>query len=188
MSVHVPGFVVEPEYSFLNLSRNQSCHGPSASGSYTKTVNVIDLVISEATLDEPVISTPVWINPSTSFPSICVCHVLCREEVLQGLSRTSCNSLIPSIRKKPRGLACATRAWPTRQELHRADEPIMVQSSSSHQPWILQPRLRPQKCSQGKPLKQGYNWKSSSSFGILKRSGLQARSVQLGSIQDINIE
>ena len=100
MSVHVPGFVVEPEYSFLNLSRNQSCHGPSASGSYTKTVNVIDLVISEATLDEPVISTPVWINPSTSFPSICVCHVLCREEVLQGLSRTSCNSLIPFARSR----------------------------------------------------------------------------------------
>ena len=101
---------------------------------------MIGLVISEATLDEHVISTPVWINPNTSFHSICVCHVLCRKKVLQSLSRTSCNSLIPAIRNKSlvqsiflvslfsqgtpgsvcilqvlRGLACATLAWPTRQ-------------------------------------------------------------------------
>ena len=61
---------------------------------------VIDLVISEATLDEHVISTPVWINPNTSFHSICVCHVPCRKEGLQALSTTSRKSLIPAIRKK----------------------------------------------------------------------------------------
>ena len=36
-----------------------------------------------------------------------------------------------------RGLACATLVWPTRQELHRADEPIVVQTASSHHPWDL---------------------------------------------------
>ena len=99
MSVHVPGFVVEPEYNFLNFSRIKSCRRSFRVGIVHETVNVTDLVISEATLDEHVISTPVWINPNTSFPSICVRHVLCRKEVLQGLSRTSRNSLIPAIRK-----------------------------------------------------------------------------------------
>ena len=125
-----------------------------------ETINVIDLVISEATVDERVISTPVWINPNTSFHSICVRHVLCRKDVFQGLSRASCTSLIPTIRKKSlvqsiflvslflkeHGFA-RSLAWPTRQELHQADEPTVVQSASSHHPWILQPKLRPQKCS-----------------------------------------
>ena len=114
-----------------------------------ETVNVIDLVIREATLDEHVVRTPVWINPNTSFHSVCFCHVFCCKEVLQGLSRTSCKSLIPAIRKKSlvqsiflvslllkvqqrsvcirqvlRGLAYAILAWPTHQEFHRAGEPI----------------------------------------------------------------
>ena len=175
---------MEPERSFLNLARIQCCRWSFHIGVVHETVNVVDL------------GTSVWIDLNTSFHSICVCHVLCCKEVLQGLSRTSCNSLIPAICKKSlvqsiflvslfaqgttssvcvlqvsRGLACAVLSWPGRQELHRADEPVVVQSASSHHPWILQPRLRPQKCSrpdsEGRPLKQGYNWKSSSSFVIV---------------------
>ena len=163
---------MEPERSFLNLARIQCCRWSFHIGIVHETVNVIDLVIGEATLDEHVVSTSVWIDPNTSFHSICVCHVLCCKEVLQGLSSTSCNSLVPAIRKKSlvqsifscipfaqgttrsvcilqvsRGLAYAILSWPVRQELHRADEPVVVQSASSHRPWILQPRLRPQKCS-----------------------------------------
>ena len=78
MPVHVRGFVVDPEHSFLNLSRIQSCRWSFRVG----------IALSEASLDEHVISKPVWINPNTSFHSICVCHVLCRKEVLQGLSRS----------------------------------------------------------------------------------------------------
>ena len=100
MSIHVPGFVIESERSFLDLSWIQICPWSDRLGIVHETVNVIDLVIGEATLNEHVVSTSVWIDPNTSFHSICVCHVLCRKEVLQGLSRTSCNSLIPAIRKK----------------------------------------------------------------------------------------
>ena len=32
-----------------------------------ETVNVIDLVLCEATPNEHVVSTPVWISPNTSF-------------------------------------------------------------------------------------------------------------------------
>ena len=100
MSIHVPGFVIEPEHSFLNFARIQCCRWSFHIGIVHETVNVIDLVIGEATLDEHVVSTSVWIDPNTSFHSICVCHVLCRKKVLQGLSRTSCNSLVPANRKK----------------------------------------------------------------------------------------
>ena len=192
MSIHVPRFVIEPEHSFLNLSRIQSCSWSFRLGIVHETVNMIDLVISEATLDEHVIRTPVWINPNTSVHSVCVCHVLCCQEVLKGLSRTSCNSFIPAIRKKSpvqsiflvslllkehqnqfvsvrfcEGLACAILAWPTHQEFHRAGESIEVQSAFSHHRWIPQPGLPPQKCSlQDSRREQGHNWKSSSTFAI----------------------
>ena len=60
-------FVMEPEHSFLNLSRIQSCSRSCCLGFVHETVNVIDLVVSEATLDEHVIRTPVWIKSNTSF-------------------------------------------------------------------------------------------------------------------------
>ena len=94
---------MEPERSFLNLARIQCCRWSFHIGIVHETVNVIDLVIGEAALDEHVVSTSVWIDPNTSFHSNCVCHVLCCKEVLQGLSRTSCNSLVPAIRKKSLG-------------------------------------------------------------------------------------
>ena len=44
-----------------------------------------------------------WMLPSKELldlHNICVCMFLCRKEVSQGLSRTSCKGLIPAIRKK----------------------------------------------------------------------------------------
>ena len=88
VSINVPRVVIEPEHSFLNLSRIQSCSFSFSLGIVHETLNVIDLVICETTLDEHVIRTPVWVNSNTSFHSICVCHVLCCKEVLQGPSST----------------------------------------------------------------------------------------------------
>ena len=76
MSVHIPRYVVKSECSFLNLSRIQRCPWSDRLGIVHETVNVIDLVIREATPDEQ--RTPVWINSNTSLHSICVCHVLLR--------------------------------------------------------------------------------------------------------------
>ena len=59
VSVHFPGFVVELEYSFLKLSRIQRCRWSDRVGVIHETVSVIDLVISEATLNEHVVSTLV---------------------------------------------------------------------------------------------------------------------------------
>ena len=58
VSIHVPKFVIEPEHSFLNFSRIQSCSWSFCLGIVHETVNVIDLVISETTLDEHVIRMP----------------------------------------------------------------------------------------------------------------------------------
>ena len=100
VTVHITRFVVESECCFFNLTRIQSCRWSDRVGIVLATVNAIDLVICEATLNEHVTSTLVWINSDTSFHGICVCHVFCREEILQSLSRTASRGLTPASRKE----------------------------------------------------------------------------------------
>ena len=153
---------MEPEHSFLNLSRIRSCSWSFRLGFVHETIDTC----------EHVIRTPVWINPNTSFSQRLrmPCSLLQRNlarsvrDVVQqpptgNSQEVACPehlSCIPSSQGTPksvcsrqvlRGLACAILAWPTHQEFHRAGEPIEVQSAFSHHPWIPQPRLRPQKCS-----------------------------------------
>ena len=134
----------------LNLSRIQRCSWSDRFGIVLEIENVIDLVIREATPDElwyarlsgsiptPAFTASAYAMFSVVKKSCKVCPgrremASYRRFARSRLSRAT--FLYPFFQGTPglacilqvlRGLACATLAWPVRQELHRADEPFVV--------------------------------------------------------------
>ena len=135
--------------------------GPMASGSY---VNVIDLIICEATPNEHVICTLVWINSNTSIHSNLLFSVakksckVCpgrrdmvsyrrfeRSRLFSASLSYPCFSKNVKISLNSSGFArsgmCNSPPDESARGLHQASDPVVVQSTSHH-PWILRPRLR----------------------------------------------